>query len=104
MTGLVNYESAHSSESIQRRVRNVERLGSLTNMCAIVRREKVIIPVTKPHITLQGEGRNRTVITWNDTAGTAGTLMSASVVVESDHFIARDISFKVRMTADDLLG
>ncbi|KAG0601318.1 hypothetical protein M758_11G101500 [Ceratodon purpureus] len=56
--------------------------------------EKVIIPITKPFITLQGEGRNRTVITWNDTADAAGTLMSASVVVKADHFIARDISFK----------
>lgn len=67
-----------------------------------MRREKVIIPRTKPYITLQGEGRNRTVITWNDTAGVSGTLMSASVVVESDHFIARDISFKVSMAVDDL--
>ncbi|KAG0581604.1 hypothetical protein KC19_4G265100 [Ceratodon purpureus] len=56
--------------------------------------EKVIIPASKPYVTLQGEGRNRTIISWHDTAAAAGTLMSASVIVESDHFIARDISFK----------
>ena len=78
---------------------------SFLNVCEIVRREKVVIPITKPYITLQGEGRNRTVITWNDTAAAVGTLMSASVVVESDHFIARDISFKVSMKVDnDLWG
>jgi pectinesterase len=70
-------------------------------VCEIVRREKVVIPITKPYITLQGEGRNRTVITWNDTAAAVGTLMSASVVVESDHFIARDISFQVSMKVDN---
>lgn len=56
--------------------------------------EKVIIPPTKPYLTLLGEGRTRTIITWHDTAASAGTLMSASVTVESDHFIARDISFR----------
>ena len=77
----------------------VKSLGSVNVVCEKVCREKVIIPITKPFITLQGEGRNRTVITWNDTADAAGTLMSASVVVKADHFIARDISFKVSTTA-----
>lgn len=69
-----------------------------------VRREKVLIPLNKPYITLQGEGRNRTIITWNDTAASAGTLMSATVVVESDHFIARDISFRVSAKIDGKLN
>jgi pectinesterase len=65
-------------------------------------REKVIIPASKPYLTLQGEGRNRTVISWHDSAASVGTLMSASVIVESDHFIARDISFRVRLKVNDL--
>lgn len=65
-------------------------------------REKVIIPPTKPYLTLLGEGRTRTIIMWHDTAASAGTLMSASVTVESDHFIARDISFRVSVQTDAL--
>jgi hypothetical protein len=52
----------------------------MPNVC-----REVIIPASKPYFTLQGEGGNRTVISWLDTAASARTLMSASMIVESFH-------------------
>ncbi|KAH7282766.1 hypothetical protein KP509_35G046900 [Ceratopteris richardii] len=64
-------------------------------------REKLIFPKSKPFITLKGEGSALTYIEWGDTASTVGddgkplsTFGSASVAVQSDDFIALDISFK----------
>lgn len=58
-------------------------------------RERVIIPKSKAYITLQGAGRNVTWIEYDMNAASAGsTYDSASVAVFSDHFVARDISFK----------
>lgn len=64
-------------------------------------REKVFVPKTKPRITFQGQGKRSTVITWGDTAYTLdktgrpiGTYKSASVAVESDFFVAANISFQ----------
>jgi len=57
----------------------------------------VTIPKSKAYITLQGAGRNVTWIEYDMNAASAGsTYDSASVAVFSDHFVARDISFKVR--------
>lgn len=65
-------------------------------------REKIFVPSSKPYITLQGGGWNNTILQWNDTADTVGkngeelgTFGSASVAVEADYFIARNITFKV---------
>ncbi|KAI5055555.1 hypothetical protein GOP47_0029076 [Adiantum capillus-veneris] len=64
-------------------------------------REKVLIPSSKPFITLKGENAALTYIQWGDIASTIGkngkplsTYGSASVAVEADDFIALDISFK----------
>ena len=60
-------------------------------------REKVTIPSTKPHITMQGAGMNATIIIGNDTAeNSGGTEHSATVSIYADHFTAMDMGFKVR--------
>ncbi|KAK8479176.1 hypothetical protein V6N11_068357 [Hibiscus sabdariffa] len=63
--------------------------------------EKVVVPVTKPYITLQGAGREVTFIEWHDRASDLGsngqqlrTYQTASVTVYANYFSARNISFK----------
>ncbi|KDP39870.1 hypothetical protein JCGZ_03401 [Jatropha curcas] len=63
--------------------------------------EKVVVPVTKPYITFQGEGRDVTFIEWHDRASDPGpngqqlrTYRTASVTVFASYFSARNISFK----------
>lgn len=65
--------------------------------------EKVVVPTTKPYITLQGAGREETVVEWHDRASDRGpngqqlrTYNTASVSVFANYFSARNISFKVR--------
>ncbi|WJZ82456.1 hypothetical protein VitviT2T_002215 [Vitis vinifera] len=63
--------------------------------------EKVVVPVTKPYITFQGDGRDETMIEWHDRASDRGTngqqlrtYRTASVIVFANYFSARNISFK----------
>ncbi|KAJ7559439.1 hypothetical protein O6H91_04G085300 [Diphasiastrum complanatum] len=57
-------------------------------------REKVKIPSSKPFITFQGAGAGSTTISWGDTASSSGsTFLSATVAINSDYFIAKDIGF-----------
>ncbi|CAM6099791.1 unnamed protein product [Calypogeia fissa] len=57
--------------------------------------EKVYIPSSKPFITFLGVGNSAPVITWNDTATTAGsTWKSASVSIDAANFIAKGITFE----------
>ncbi|XP_054791570.1 probable pectinesterase 68, partial [Prosopis cineraria] len=63
--------------------------------------EKVVVPATKPYITFQGAGREKTVIEWHDRASDLGpsgqqlrTYRTASVTVFANFFSARNISFK----------
>ncbi|KAK1404976.1 Pectinesterase [Heracleum sosnowskyi] len=71
-------------------------------------REKVVIPASKPYISLIGNQNqsNQTVITWGDKAsdiakdGTVlGTYRSASVTVLSDYFCASGITFENSVNA-----
>ncbi|XP_058068865.1 pectinesterase QRT1 [Magnolia sinica] len=64
-------------------------------------REKVIIPATKPYISLIGNQSYETVISWNSKASDRssdgkiiGTFASASIAVDSDYFCARGITFE----------
>jgi hypothetical protein len=58
-------------------------------------RQKVLIPQEKPYITFQCAPRKTTLV-WGDTGASAGgTSNSASVAVESTHFIATDCTFAV---------
>ena len=60
--------------------------------------EKVYIPSSKPFITFQGAGLHKTIITWSDNANvTESTYTTASVAVDADYFIGRNISFKVNI-------
>jgi hypothetical protein len=67
-----------------------------------VRREKVLVPASKPYITFEGAGRDVTVVEWHDRASDLGpdgrpirTYNTASVTVLSNYFTAKNISFKV---------
>lgn len=60
--------------------------------------EKILVPKTKPYITFQGAGARRTILSWGDTTRdfeVYGTSRSASTAVEADHFIAKEITFRV---------
>ena len=58
-------------------------------------RQKILIPQEKPYITFQC-ARKKTVLVWADTGASAGgTSKSASVAIESNHFIATDCTFAV---------
>jgi hypothetical protein len=60
--------------------------------------EKVYIPSSKPYITFQGAGLDKTIISWSDNANVTGsTYTTASVAVDADYFIGRNISFKVNI-------
>ncbi|KAJ3673074.1 hypothetical protein LUZ60_006448 [Juncus effusus] len=66
-----------------------------------VYREKVTIPITKPHISFIGLGKNPPVISWNSKASDidsmgqqVGTFYSATVAVDSDYFVANRITFE----------
>ncbi|KAF3792124.1 Pectinesterase [Nymphaea thermarum] len=66
-----------------------------------VYREKVLIPITKPYISFIGNGSGETIISWNSTASEKGsdgqpigTILSASVAIESDYFCATGITFE----------
>lgn len=62
----------------------------------VICREKVKIPSSKPFITLQGVGRDATIITYNDTANSTGsTSKSATFFVEAANFTARNLTFQV---------
>ncbi|KAL3677543.1 hypothetical protein R1sor_027491 [Riccia sorocarpa] len=62
--------------------------------------EKIVIPSSQQYITFIGEGPDKTVITGHATAGDQygdellKTYRSATVGVNSDHFIAKDIRFE----------
>ncbi|XBJ03833.1 hypothetical protein VPH35_022889 [Triticum aestivum] len=63
--------------------------------------EKVVVPASKPYITLEGAGRDVTVVEWHDKASDRGpdgqqlrTYNTASVTVLSNYFTAKNISFK----------
>lgn len=61
-----------------------------------------MINETKHYITFLGDGMNKTVITWNDTAGDFDdqdvllkTYRSATVGISSEWFIAKGVTFVV---------
>ncbi|EFJ33967.1 hypothetical protein SELMODRAFT_167160 [Selaginella moellendorffii] len=63
--------------------------------------EKVVVPATKPFLTFQGAGIDRSLIVWNSTASDLGpdgqpltAYRTASVTIVGANFIARDISFQ----------
>ncbi|KAI5074771.1 hypothetical protein GOP47_0010732 [Adiantum capillus-veneris] len=102
---LVVDQSGHGhSRSVQGAIDQV-RLDNKFRIQIIIHpgiyREKVYVPYRKPFITFQGSGRQNTVITWNSRAGDKnqggeilGTFGSASVAIDSDYFVARDITFQ----------
>ncbi|XP_052198570.1 probable pectinesterase 53 [Diospyros lotus] len=63
--------------------------------------EKVNIPPLKSFITIEGAGAEKTIVQWGDTAQTPGpkgqplgTYASATFAVNSQYFIAKNLTFK----------
>ncbi|XP_042486105.1 probable pectinesterase 29 [Macadamia integrifolia] len=71
-------------------------------ICIYVRigiyREKVMIPMDKPFILLQGERRNNTIISWDDHTTLAESPTFSSF---ADNFSARHIGFKNTYNLED---
>lgn len=64
-------------------------------------REKVHVPFNKSYITLEGAGMHKSIIEWDDNEErTLSTATTASVTLDADYFIARNISFKVPCHVD----
>ncbi|XP_057972824.1 pectinesterase PPME1 [Malania oleifera] len=59
-----------------------------------VYQEKIMIPRTKPFITFYGAPNAMPTLVYGGTAAQYGTVNSASVIVESDYFMATNIVFK----------
>lgn len=60
-----------------------------------VYREKITIDASKPFVTLYGQKGKRPMITFDGTASEFGTVKSATVAVESDYFVAVNLTFVV---------
>ena len=58
-------------------------------------REKIRIDRTKPFITLYGDPTNMPNLTFDGTAKQYGTVDSATLIVESDYFVAANINIVV---------
>ncbi|KAL2609385.1 hypothetical protein R1flu_027958 [Riccia fluitans] len=57
--------------------------------------EKVVIPKNTPYLTLQGAGRESTIITHAETKEQAGSdIADATIAISAPNFIARNISFQ----------
>ncbi|OVA12881.1 Pectinesterase [Macleaya cordata] len=78
------------------------------NLCRVIihihkgiYREKVVVPITKRYVTLEGEDADETIIEWDDTADRnesngrpMGTYGSATFSVNAPYFIAKNITFR----------
>ncbi len=62
--------------------------------------EKILLSSSKNHVTLIGENRDSTILTYNDYSGKVvngvivGTSTSYSVAIDASDFIAKDITFR----------
>uniref|UniRef100_A0A0E0BU47 Pectinesterase n=1 Tax=Oryza glumipatula TaxID=40148 RepID=A0A0E0BU47_9ORYZ len=77
------------------------KFRTITDAIKAVPEEKLLIPFTKPFITFVGNPRSPPTIMWDDRAAThgkdgqpMGTMLSATVAVEADYFMASGIIFK----------
>ena len=61
-----------------------------------VYREKLVVPVLKIHVTLRGEDRDQTILTYDDHSGANGidTYSSHSVLVQGADFTAENLTFR----------
>ncbi|KAK9101127.1 hypothetical protein Scep_024557 [Stephania cephalantha] len=57
-------------------------------------KEKVTVERTKPFVTFYGSSSNTPILSYDGTASKYGTVNSASVIVESEYFMAVNIIFK----------
>ncbi|KAK1280163.1 putative pectinesterase 63 [Acorus gramineus] len=59
-----------------------------------VYREKVTVDRARPYVTFYGDPKNPPRIAYGATARKVGTWSSATVIVESDHFVAANVIFE----------
>lgn len=61
-----------------------------------VYREKLVVPTLKTHLTLIGENRDQTILTYDDHSGANGidTYSSHSVLVQGNDFTAENLTFR----------
>ncbi|CAL2235815.1 unnamed protein product [Prunus armeniaca] len=64
--------------------------------------EKITIPRNKPFVIFYGSPKNRPTLTFSGTAQKYGTVNSATVIVESDYFVATNLIIKVQLFANDI--
>ncbi|KAB2598399.1 pectinesterase 63 [Pyrus ussuriensis x Pyrus communis] len=57
-------------------------------------KEKITIPRNKPFVTLYGSPTNMPILTFDGTAQKYGTVNSATVIAESDYFVAANLNIK----------
>ncbi|MCO5582654.1 hypothetical protein L7F22_036552 [Adiantum nelumboides] len=102
---LVVDQSGHGHARTVQGAIDLVRIDNKYRIHIIIRpgiyKEKVYVPYRKPFITFQGSGSQRTTITWNSRASDRnqggeilGTFGSASIAIDSDYFVARDITFQ----------
>ncbi|KAJ4849853.1 hypothetical protein Tsubulata_014618 [Turnera subulata] len=99
-TIVVDSKGQGAFTSVQKAIDSIPPNGqtwTLIKIKAGTYKEKVKIPIDKPFIALQGEGRASTVIQWGEGGGatTNGTL-----TVEPPNFVAADILFKNTYNTD----
>ncbi|CAK9324223.1 unnamed protein product, partial [Citrullus colocynthis] len=91
----------------------INRCRVLIHVTTGVYREKVEIPAMMSYIWVEGEGAEKTIIEWGDTADhmgengrRMGTFASATFAVNSPFFIATNITFKnkARLPPSGALG
>ncbi|XP_047335195.1 probable pectinesterase 53 [Impatiens glandulifera] len=90
--------------SVQKAIDSIPILNNCRVIICVAQgiyKEKVEIPTTMAYVTLQGEGVDKTIIEWDDTADRMGrhghplgTYGSSTFAVNSAFFIAKDITFK----------
>ncbi|XP_023527781.1 probable pectinesterase 53 isoform X1 [Cucurbita pepo subsp. pepo] len=84
----------------------INRCRVVIHVAAGIYREKVEIPAMMSYIWVEGEGAEKTIIEWSDTADhmgdngrPIGTFGSATFAVNSPFFVARNITFKNKARA-----
>ena len=62
-----------------------------------VYKEKIKLERTQPFVTLHGNPKSMPTLTYDGTAAKYGTVDSASLIVESDYFVAANLIIQVHM-------
>ncbi|KAL8136382.1 hypothetical protein V2J09_002383 [Rumex salicifolius] len=81
-------QAAIDSVKVQNTIRTIIDIG------AGEYKEKIKVERFKPYITFRGDPKNKPTLVFNGNSEKYGTVDSASVIIESDYFVASNIIFK----------